>query len=135
MRLERTRAERKERLDEGTLHVFALEQYARDLRGEPAYPTSGRNGITLVKSPALRVVLEVLRAGAELAEHRAPGPITVQVLEGEIRFSTGEDTFRVRAGELLALPPGRPHSVEAVRDSVLLLTIAPESQKEETSNA
>ena len=134
MVLERTRGERKERLDEGTLHVFPLDDYARDLREEIAYTANGRNGVTLVKSPALRVVLEVLRAGAELAEHRAPGPITVQVLEGEIRFHTGEDTFRVRAGEVLALPPGRPHSVEAVRDSALLITLVPETQKVVTSH-
>jgi quercetin dioxygenase-like cupin family protein len=133
MVLERTRAERTEQLDEGTLHVFPLDDYARDLRGEPAYTANGRTGVTLVKSPALRVVLEALRAGAELAEHRAPGPITVQVLEGEIRFLTGEDTFRVRAGEVLALPSGRPHSAEAVRDSTLLITIAHEGHKEVAS--
>jgi quercetin dioxygenase-like cupin family protein len=127
--LERTRTERKERLDTGLLHVFALPQYAGALREETAYARTGRNGLTLAKSDELRVVLEVLRAGAELAEHRAPGPITVQVLEGEIRFHTGEETFRVREGELLALPAGRPHSVEAVRDSAFLLTIAPEERK------
>ncbi len=79
------------------------------------------------------MVLEVLCRGAELAEHRAPGPITVQVLHGEIRFHTGEDTFRVREGELLALPAERPHAVEAMRDSVLLITIAPGGQKETTT--
>src|SRR5262245_54905891 len=99
MTLERTRVEREERLNAGLLHSFGLPQYAGALRGEAAYTRTGRNGVTLVKTGELRVVLEVLRAGAELAEHRAPGPITVQVLEGEIRFHTGDDTFRVRQGE------------------------------------
>lgn len=125
MALERTRPERQERLDAGLLHVLALAEYARALREEPVYTRNGRNGVTLVKSPALRVVLEVLRSGAELSEHRAPGPITVQVLEGEIRFHTGEDTFRVREGEVLALPAGRPHAVEAMQDTAFLITIAP----------
>src|SRR5687768_800076 len=101
---ERMRKAREERLDAGTLHVFALEEYTRMLREEPAYRANGRDGITLVKTPELRVVMEVLRSGSELAEHRAPGPITVQVLEGAIRFHTGEDTFRVRPGEVVALP-------------------------------
>lgn len=133
MILERTRAERRERLNEGTLHVFSLEEYARELRAESAYAVNGRDGVTLVKSPTLRVVLEVLRAGAELAEHHTPGPITVQVLEGEIRFRAGEDTFRIRAGEALALPAGRPHAVEAVRDSTLLITLAPAGHPEGAS--
>ena len=129
---ERTRGAREERLDTGALHVFALGEYARMLREEPEYLANGRDGITLVKSPELRVVLEVLKRGSELAEHRAPGPITVQVLEGAIRFHTGEDTFRIRQGEVLALPAGRPHSVEAVQDSAFLITIAPARQKEES---
>jgi quercetin dioxygenase-like cupin family protein len=124
--------QRNERQDAGTLHVFAHTEYAQTLREEPEYEANGRNGTTLVKTPALRVVLEVLRRGAELGEHRAPGPITVQVLQGEIRFHTGEDTFRVREGELLALPAERPHAVEAMRDSALLITIAP-GRQEETS--
>lgn len=129
MEQERTREARLERLDASALHVLGLEEYIRTLRAEPEYARSGRSGITLVKSPGLRLVLEVLRQGAELAEHRAPGPITVQVLEGEIRFHAGPDTFRIRAHELLALPPRRPHAVEAVRDSVLLITLAAGSEK------
>jgi quercetin dioxygenase-like cupin family protein len=125
MLLERTRAARSERLDVDTLQVFALKEHAQALREEGAYASAGRNGITLVKTPQLRVVLEVLQGGAELAEHRAPGPITVQVLEGALRFHLGPEIFRVREGELLALPGGHTHSVEAVRDSAFLLTIVP----------
>lgn len=124
MLLERTHEERSDRLDAGLLHVFSLASYASALRSEPVYARTGRDGVTLVETAGLRVVLEVLRGGAELAEHRAPGPITLQVLEGEVRFHTGDETFRVRAGEVLGLPGGRPHALEAVRDSAFLLTIA-----------
>src|SRR5215217_2068069 len=101
MILERTREEREERLDAGTLHAFALADYTEALRDEASYTANGRNGVTLVKTPGLRVVLQVMRQGAELAEHRAPGPIAVQVLEGEMRFCAGEEVFRLGAGEAL----------------------------------
>jgi quercetin dioxygenase-like cupin family protein len=133
MILDRTRAERKDRLDAGTLHAFALSDYADALRQEEPYITNGKNGLTLVKTPGLRVVLEVMRRGAELPEHRAPGPITLQVLEGEVRFTAGEEVYRIREGEALALPAGRPHAVEAVCDSAFLLTIAPQERKGEGS--
>lgn len=129
MQLERTRAQREERLTGDTPWVFALGSYVHALREEAAYAVNGRNGITLVKTPRLRVVLEVLRAGEELGEHRAPGPITVHTLEGAIRFHVGDEVFRVSEGGLLALPAGRTHSVEAVRDSAFLLTIAVEEQE------
>jgi len=129
MTLERTRAERAVRLAGDTFRVFPLTSYLRALREEPAYAANGRNGITLVKTARLRVLLEVLRAGTRLAEHRAPGPITVQVLEGAIRCHTEEEVFRVREAEILALPAGQPHSVEAVGDAAFLLTITVEEGK------
>jgi quercetin dioxygenase-like cupin family protein len=132
MVLGRTREERGERLDSGVLHTFGLDGFVRALREEPEYATNGRNGVTLVKSSGLSVVLEAMQGGVELSEHRAPGPITVQVLEGEVRFHTEGEVFRIREGELLALPPGRPHAVEAVRDSAFLITIAPRTRKEES---
>lgn len=95
------------------------------LRQEPYYEHNGRNAITLVKNSEIRVVLQAMQPGSSLAEHHAPGPITVQVLEGEIRFHTGGLTQRLRAGELLVLPAGVPHSVDAVQESAFLLTIAP----------
>jgi quercetin dioxygenase-like cupin family protein len=124
MLLERTRDEWRDRLDAGLLQVFSLASYASALRSQPVYARTGRDGMTLVETEGLRVVLEVLHGGAELLEHRALGPITLQVLEGEVRFHTGEETFRVPAGGVLGLPAGRPHAVEAVRDSAFLLTIA-----------
>jgi quercetin dioxygenase-like cupin family protein len=105
-----------------------MKSTIRALREENAYSTNGRNGITLVKTARLRVVLEVLQAGTQLAEHRAPGAITVQVLEGAIRFHIEDEVFRVREAELLALPAGRPHSVEAVGDAAFLLTIVVEEK-------
>ena len=130
MSLERTREERVTRLSEGTLHTFQLGPIAERMRREQEYSRNGRGGITLVKNPGLRVVLEVLRRGAALAEHTAPGPITVQVLEGEIRLQAGEEVVYLKQGELLTLPSRQPHSVEAVHDAVFLLTIAPEGRRE-----
>ncbi|HTE18063.1 MAG TPA: cupin domain-containing protein [Armatimonadota bacterium] len=125
---QRSRDEREARLHDDGAHVFPLTSTIATLRGEEAYGKSGRSGITLVKNPDLRVVLQVLRQGAELAPHAAPGPITVQVLEGELRFSAAGEDVSLRPGELLALPHGT-HSVEAVTDSAFLLTIAPANRE------
>jgi quercetin dioxygenase-like cupin family protein len=124
MAQEHSREERTARLVGDELHLFDLMGTLQRLRSEPEYTANGRNGTTLVKNAELRVVLEALREGAGMAEHRAPGPITVQVLEGEIRFRMGETVRTLRRGELLILPASRPHAVEAGRDSAFLLTIA-----------
>jgi quercetin dioxygenase-like cupin family protein len=114
----------------GVLHTFSLAEYAHTLREAPRFAATDRSGITLSRTAGLRVELQALRAGAELPVHRAPGPITIHMLEGEVRFLVGEEVFRIRAGELLALPSHRSHAVEAMRDSTFLITMAPTEQKE-----
>lgn len=126
--MKHTREERASRFFAGDHHVFNLLGTVSGLWEEADLTGSGRAGTTLVKTSDLRVVLQVLRIGAALAEHKAPGPITVQVLSGEIRFETGGEIIYMEAGDLLALPARQAHSVEAVRDAAFLLTIAPEER-------
>ncbi|MGV3721947.1 MAG: cupin domain-containing protein [Actinomycetota bacterium] len=125
MTLEHTRTEREARLLPEEVHLFDLPSTLETLRREPQYETNGRNGTTLVKNPEVRVVLQAMRPEAHLAEHHAPGPITVQVLEGEIEFKVGDRGHTLRPGSLLVLPARVPHSVRAVQESAFLLTIAP----------
>lgn len=84
----------------------------------------GRSGRTLVKDGPLRINMVALGPGEVLAEHHAPGPISVQVLEGTIRFTAAGTDHDLHVGELLALGAGTPHSVASEEGGVFLLTIA-----------
>ena len=55
------------------------------LRGESAW-SGGHNARTLIKHADLRVVLIAIAAHARIAEHKAGGRISIQVLEGHIRL-------------------------------------------------
>jgi hypothetical protein len=57
------------------LHLRLGEQLER-LRREPTWRARGRNAITLVKEPALRVVLMLLGKRTKISEHQAAGPLT-----------------------------------------------------------
>lgn len=71
----------------------------------------------------LRQTVIGMVAGARLGEHENPGEATVQVLLGRVRLTAGEDAWEVRRGDLIIVPDAR-HSVEALEDSALLLTVA-----------
>ena len=74
----------------------------------------------------LRQTVIGMSAGARLAEHENPGEGTVLILRGRVRLSAAETSWEASRGDLLILPESR-HSLEAVENSALLLTVAKRS--------
>jgi quercetin dioxygenase-like cupin family protein len=103
---------------------FDLNNEVARLRGEKEWREGRRNAITLRKSGGLNVVLLVMKAGDRLEEHAAPGPITLSVREGRIRFATANEVVEAGPETVLACDAGVRHSVEALNDAVCLLSIA-----------
>jgi quercetin dioxygenase-like cupin family protein len=85
---------------------------------------SGRKARALVQDGPLRVTLVVVEPGGRIAEHEAPGPITVQPLDGRIRFTAQGATHEIGPGQLLALGAGLRHSVSSEEGGAFLLTHA-----------
>ena len=93
------------------------------LHAETTWST-GQNARTLIKYDTLRVVLVALQAGRSLPEHRTEGRLTIHLLSGHLEVKAAERTFNLHPGGLLALDRNRSHEVLALRESVVLLTIA-----------
>jgi quercetin dioxygenase-like cupin family protein len=87
--------------------------------------SSGRSAHTVYggHEHALRQTMIALRAGTNLEEHESPGEATVHVLHGRVTLVAGGDRWNGSPGDLL-LVPDRRHALEAVEDSVVLLTVA-----------
>lgn len=85
--------------------------------------SAARTARTLVKDGPLRVTLTVMRAGGEIAEHAAEGPITIHVLRGSIILVLGGTEVEVRSGGLVAAPARERHAVRATEDAAFLLTV------------
>lgn len=64
-----------------------------------------------------------LREESSLTEHNSPGEATIIVLSGRVRLSAGSTSWEGRKGDLLVIPPER-HSLEALKDTVIVLTTA-----------
>jgi quercetin dioxygenase-like cupin family protein len=71
----------------------------------------------------LRQTVIGMIAGASLAEHENPGEATVLILHGRVRLSTADLAWEAARGDLLIMPEGR-HSLEALENSAVLLTVA-----------
>jgi len=96
------------------------------LKSEPAWASGDRHGVSLVKGDGINVALILLKKGAKLQEHHTKAPITAHLLEGRINFVAGAKTHLLTAGMVLALDRAISHSVEALENSALLLTVGGE---------
>jgi quercetin dioxygenase-like cupin family protein len=106
------------------LAVFDILAEAEQLQREPAWTDGDRNAKTLVKKPDLRKVLMVMKAGARLEEHFAPGSITIYTLSGRLRVAVGNQGVELKPGQMLSLDGGHRHDLEALELSAFLLTVA-----------
>jgi quercetin dioxygenase-like cupin family protein len=107
----------------GDVLRFSLVE-ERSRANDPAVlERQGRAARTLVKEGSLRVTVVMVGAGGLIAKHHSAGPITVQVLEGDIRFRAAGKEHRLAAGDLLAVSGGVEHDVSSERGGTFLLTL------------
>ena len=111
-----------ERIMDAALVTIDLRNFTNQIRQEKAWTDNDRNAITVFKTDGMRIVLVALHKNAEMAKHTADGMISVQVLEGQILFTTEEQSVEIRQGEMLALHENIPHSVLAKEETIFLLT-------------
>jgi quercetin dioxygenase-like cupin family protein len=77
----------------------------------------------ILKAEQLEIVRIVLLAGSEMREHKAPGEITIQCIEGTIELRTPASSQTLAAGDLVHLRSKESHALWAITDSSALVTM------------
>ncbi len=95
--------------------VVDLQTWAADLPQEHTK--------AIVKTDKMELIRMVLPSGKGIPNHKVLGPITIHCIAGKIAITTMGDTREINYDQLIHLMPGEPHSVKAIEDSVVLLTI------------
>lgn len=107
------------------MNKFSLEAVVREQRKRAAYSNNGRSAETVYggSEHTLRLTVIAMTAGVELSEHENPGEATVLVLAGRVQLRSADASWDGHESDLLVVPDGR-HSLHAVEDSAVLLTVA-----------
>lgn len=107
-------------------HV-SLHDLSEELIGLARSHHSGRaaRSVRSGRDVSLRQTVIALRSGASLADHPNPGEASLQVLVGNVVLHTASERTTLSAGDWSEIPD-EMHGVDAVEDSVMLLTVAME---------
>jgi quercetin dioxygenase-like cupin family protein len=76
----------------------------------------------LFKAEDLEVLRLVLLSGKGIPPHRVSGEVTIQCIEGVVEVSSSE-SCTLEAGQMLYLRGDEAHSLRALEDASVLLTI------------
>lgn len=99
------------------IDVIASAPAAKD--GE--FPAAER----VLTADGATIVVFTFAEGQRLDDHHAPHPLTVQVIEGCLKFTVEGRDHHLTPGRILHVPEGIVHSVHADhRDAIFLLMLS-----------
>lgn len=94
-----------------------------DLLALAPLPAQGLGHSTVLNSSNVRVIILSFTAGHVLGEHSEPYPLLMQALDGDLAVTSAGGLIQLRPGGLIRMDARLLHSVEAIVDSRLMLTL------------
>jgi quercetin dioxygenase-like cupin family protein len=107
-----------------------LPNYIRQLQQTEDWQNKDRNSITVFKSDELTTVLICLKEAAVIGSNSIDGLMSVQVLEGKIQMQVETESVELFKGQAINLHAFIQHSIEAMEESILLITNVPQPRNE-----
>jgi quercetin dioxygenase-like cupin family protein len=107
------------------MQKLSLDALARELLKRATEAGGGRAAQTVVggHERVLRQTVIAMVKDATLAEHANTGEASLHVLHGRVLLSAAGQSWEGRDGDLIVIPDS-PHSLQALQDSAVLLTVA-----------
>jgi hypothetical protein len=114
-----------DRLLDAPLLIFDLHEVVKKIKEESTWKMGERNAITLLKSPHMRIVLIAVHKKTEINFPHSGNLISIQIIEGKVNFQS----LMLNKGSLLTLHEETKHTLYAIEESVILLTISLRQEK------
>lgn len=78
----------------------------------------------LFETPFSKEIRILMKEAQVMKEHKTPFPIVVEIFQGEIQFFVEQELHSLKAGDILSLKGGVPHTLKALSDSIIRLTLS-----------
>lgn len=78
---------------------------------------------TISQNDNVSITLFAFSKGEEISTHESSGDALVTILEGKSEIIIKRESFSVSEGESILMPAGSPHSLHAIEDFKMILTV------------
>ncbi len=85
---------------------------------------NGLNIQAMLETNTAKDIRIIMPKDEMMKEHKAPGAIVVQILQGKIWFEVDGQKHEFNSGDMLSLEALVPHSLGAYENSVIRLTLS-----------
>jgi quercetin dioxygenase-like cupin family protein len=96
---------------------------AADMAGIVEYQEGSVVSREIVKGKTGTVTVFAFDEGQGLSEHTAPFDALVCIIDGEAEITIAGEARTVKQGELIVMPAGRPHALQAGKRFKMLLVM------------
>lgn len=103
--------------------IYDIRKIAQEMRGDAPFQRGGHTARTLTRNPDLRIVAVVMNAGNVIKDHKVDDTAQVSTFSGHVRLRLADEMVDLPAGHVMVIERGVVHNVEAVEESVFILTL------------
>lgn len=94
-----------------------------NLEGMVAYQDGAIVSREIIKKPTGTVTIFAFDQGQGLSEHTAPFDALVYIVEGEVEIAIAGEPHRLKGGDTIVMPGGKPHALKALTRFKMLLVM------------
>jgi hypothetical protein len=121
-------SDRFQSLNEIRLKAFPYEVYdlpalIGKMKQSRSWVRGELNNMVLLNSPGKQILLTALHKKTEVESFQESDSISFQIIEGELKFNTSQESLLLKEGQLLTLSEKVKYSLTTDAGTVFLLTI------------
>jgi quercetin dioxygenase-like cupin family protein len=94
-----------------------------NLEGMVAYQDGSIVSREIIKKPTGTVTIFAFDRDQGLSEHTAPFDALVYIVEGEVEIAIAGEPHRLKTGDTIVMPGGKPHALKALTRFKMLLVM------------
>jgi quercetin dioxygenase-like cupin family protein len=106
------------------LSGFDLPSLIETMKQSYTWENGELNALVLLNSPEKKIILTAMQKGTEILSFQSNDSITVQIIEGKLKFHVRKDSITLNEGQLMTLDENLKYRLTTEEETVFLLTIS-----------